>query len=77
MSVRLYRENRAKIPPEELTRHKGQWVAFSQDGARIVASAKTLETLDNRIVAAGENPEMVVLEYIGAEDIVVGGAEFL
>ncbi len=76
-SVELYRENRKAISPKELAKHQGKWVAFSRDGSRIIASAKKLETLDRRVVAAGGDPQAVVLEYVGAEEIALGGAEFL
>ncbi len=77
MSVHTYRVNRQSIPPEELAKHKGKWVAFSTDGSRIVASAEKLDVLDRLVVSAGENPEQVVLEYLSDETMVLGGAEFL
>lgn len=77
MSVQSYRAQRDLIPARELEQHLGNWVAFSMDGTRVVASAKDLLTLEKALVGAGENPEEVVLEYLAEEDIVLGGSEFL
>jgi hypothetical protein len=70
-----YRENRARFPLAELVKYHGQWVAFSLDGRRIIASSQDLATLDGLVVAAGEDPEQVALERIEQEDIYLGGAE--
>jgi hypothetical protein len=50
-------------------------VAFSLDGARIIASSDDLGALDKLIIDAGENPEQVALERIDLEDVCLGGAE--
>ena len=70
-----YEKNRANIPPEELKRCAGQWVALSSDGSRILATAETLTDLEVRLVAAGEDPEKVAFERIEQEDSLVGGSE--
>jgi hypothetical protein len=74
-----YRENRAKFPLEELRKRHGQWVAFSPDGLRIVASAATIAELADRVGTAHEALRDMVLEYIEAEstDINLGAAELL
>jgi hypothetical protein len=71
----IYRENRAKFPLRELAKYQGQWVAFSLDGTRIIASCEDLGTLDKLIIERGENPEQVTLERIDLDDVCVGGAE--
>lgn len=70
-----YRENRARLPPAELASYQGQWVAFSLDGRRIVASSQDLYALDRLIIEAGEDPEQVALERIELDDVSLGGAE--
>ncbi len=75
MDPKAYRENRAKFPLRELAKYQGQWVAFSLDGARIIASSADLGTLDKLIVERGENPEQVALERIDLDDVCLGGAE--
>jgi len=76
MSVQSYRDQRQRISPDELARHLGKWAAFSRDGSRIVASCETLEQLENKLIAAGDNPQELVYEFIGADEIMVGGAQF-
>jgi hypothetical protein len=54
---------------------RGQWVAFSSDGRRVVAGSDDLAELDRLVVAAGEDPEAVAFERIDADDIYLGAAE--
>jgi hypothetical protein len=77
--TKTYRQNRARFPAEDLRRYDGQWVAFSADGRRIVASAENIGHLSERVVAAREDLQDVVLERIEVEtsDIQLGGAELL
>ena len=70
---RRYLENRSKFPLDELARYAGQWVAWSSDGARIVAHATAPEALDDLIRGAGEDPEQCLIEGIPAEDAMIGG----
>lgn len=70
-----YRTNRARIPVAELRKHQGQWVAFSMDGRRIIASDRDLAALDALVVAAGLDPEGVAFERIEMDDVCLGGAE--
>jgi hypothetical protein len=71
---RKFLENRAKFPLDELARRAGRWVAWSPDGARIVAEAEEPEALDRLVLDAGEDPERCITEGIPAEDAVIGGA---
>jgi hypothetical protein len=71
MDTRQLRENRAAFPAADLANYRGQWVAFSIDGRRIVASAPDLVELDTLLLAMGENPEQVALEYIDGVDLQV------
>jgi hypothetical protein len=50
MNPKVYRENRARFPLAELKSYHGQWVAFSLDGRRIIASNQDLGTLDKLIL---------------------------
>jgi hypothetical protein len=74
MDTRRLRQNRAHFPPTELARYRGQWVAFSMDGRRLLAGAGTLGELDATLVALEEDPEKVALEFLGCEDSYLGGA---
>ncbi len=70
---RLFLERRAEIPTESLAPYAGRWIAWSPDGARVVADAEAPEELDERIQAAGEDPERCVIEGIPATDAILGG----
>jgi hypothetical protein len=70
-----FQKNRARHSLSELMKYRGQWVAFSPDGRRIVASSTDLEALDELVVAAGENPELTAYERIELEDVHLGSAE--
>ena len=76
-SVTSYRRERDRIPSDELAKHQGKWPAFSRDGARVVASSKNLEQLEKKLRAAGEDPQNVVFEFVGAAETVLGGAKLL
>ena len=77
--TKTYRQNRARFPADDLKRYDGQWVAFSADGGRIVASGESIGQLSERVIAAREDLQDVVLERIEVEgsDIQMGGAELL
>jgi hypothetical protein len=78
-SLAAFRENRAKFPLDELKQYDGQWVAFSADGRRIVASAATIAAVAERVRSTNERLAEVMIEHIGIEsgEIEVGGAEQL
>ena len=59
-----YEKNREKFTAQQLSQYNGQWVAFSGDGARIIAAAAELLELDQKVETAGENPQDVWLEFI-------------
>ena len=76
-SIRTYDENRANFPAEELRKYDGQWIAFSADGRRIVASAEDLDSLEDLLAAKGQDPEKLTFErvesasypYLGAAEL--------
>jgi hypothetical protein len=68
MDTRQLRENRSAFPEAELVKYRGQWVAFSHDGRRIVAGAPDLIELDTLLRKMGEDPEQVALEFLDTDD---------
>lgn len=72
-----YEKNRSQIPLTDLTRHAGQWVAFSLDGTRILASAPNIGELEDRLGSLGVDLGQVAFERIEFEDSQLGGAELL
>ena len=73
--IAKYLKNRASFPVEELAKHRGEWIAWSQDGLRIVASSRDPDEIDRLIVAAGEDPEQCIVEAIPESDSVVGSVQ--
>jgi hypothetical protein len=59
-----YHQNRNKFPLAELTKYRGLFVAWSPDGLRILASAETMEAVEDQLIAAGIDPSQVVGDYV-------------
>jgi hypothetical protein len=72
MNPREYRENRARFSRDELVKYQGQWLAFTLDGRKIVASHEDLGALDKLVVAAGVDPQQVGFEWIELDDSSLG-----
>jgi hypothetical protein len=68
MDTQQFFKNRAKFPPEELEKYVGQYIAWSADGTRILASdeepLRLMETLDR----LGVDPGETVISYVPEED---------
>src|SRR5271157_2718358 len=71
---RKFLEHRAALPAGALTPYAGRWIAWGPDGARIVAVSQAPEDLDDRIPAAGEDPERCVVEGVPTTDPMLGGS---
>jgi hypothetical protein len=71
--LRHYHANRCNFPPEKLAPYHGQYVAWSPDGSRILASADTMEAVEEKLIAAGIDPSQVVGDYIDPPDRAVLG----
>ncbi len=61
---RDHAENRRKIPPEQVDRFRGQYVAYSWEGDRIVAGAASEEELCRQLTDSGIDPQRVVFSYV-------------
>ncbi len=75
MNMREYLKNRIAFPLEELAKHRGEWVAWSPDGCRLVATSRHPDALYDLIRAAGEEPENCPIEGIPDADCVIGGLD--
>jgi len=71
--MREYLKNRVAFPQAELAKHRGEWIAWSPDGTRIVAASKDPDALDDLVRKAGEDPENCPIEGIPDADCVLGG----
>ncbi len=70
-SLRDYSQNRRQFPPEELIKYAGQYVAFSLDGTRVVASGATEEELEKQLQAVGIDPSQVVGSYVPPSGVAI------
>jgi len=62
-----FRANQDKFPEAELTKYAGQHVAWSMDGAQILASAACEEGLESLLQERGIDPSRVVWAYVPGE----------
>ncbi len=74
MNMHEYLRNRHAFPLDELAKHRGEWVAWSPDGRRLVATSHDPAALDDLVCSAGENPENCLVEGIPDSDCVIGGS---
>ena len=77
MNPQVSRNAQAPLPTEACAKYRGKWIALSADGTRVLAGANDLDTLENQLAAAGEDPEKVPFDHAEDEDISPGGAELL
>jgi hypothetical protein len=75
MDMQAFLKNRAAFPLEELAKHRGEWIAWSPDGTRLVATSRNPDALDDLVRAAGENPEDCCIQGIPDSDSVFGGLD--
>ena len=57
-------ENQRKFPAGELLRYQGQHIAWSWDGAQVLASAVDRRALDQKLRDAGIDPLQVIHDYV-------------
>jgi hypothetical protein len=60
----LYVANKAKLRPEDLVPYHGHWVAWSQEGDRVVAHHPDLGEVVKAIEGMGMSTEEVVFDRI-------------
>jgi hypothetical protein len=68
LDLGLYAVNRALFPVEELARHRGEHVAFSLDGTRIVAHGAIEEEVIAELERLGLSSADVGWTYVPDED---------
>jgi hypothetical protein len=67
--VNQYTINRNNYPTEELRKYAGQWVAFSRDGTKILASHPDPMGVTKLIDDAGISRGAVIFEPIYADEV--------
>jgi hypothetical protein len=67
MNWHEFNKNRAAIPPEELQQYRGQFIAWSPDGSRIIASDQDGRKLDETVRASGYDPGKILFSMVPDE----------
>jgi hypothetical protein len=71
-------KNRLAFPAEELMKYAGQYVAWSPDGKRILASDEDELQLDATIRVAGHDPAEVLISFVpDPDEVILGGGGFI
>lgn len=74
MDLQLFQKNRQQFSAEELAKHAGKYVAWSADGASILAANEDELQLARAIQAAGYDSAEILIAFVPAEDeILLGG----
>jgi hypothetical protein len=64
-----FQANQRNFPAEKLLQYKGQHIAWSWDGAEIVAAAPDSESLDKKLCEAGIDPLKVIYDFVEDPDL--------
>jgi WD40-like Beta Propeller Repeat len=68
MDIHEFDKNRAAYPPEDLQQYRGQYIAWSPDGTRIIASDQDGRKLDDTVRALGYDPAQIVFSFVPDEE---------
>jgi hypothetical protein len=69
--ISLFFQNRPRFPADQLAQYSGQYVAWSPDGLRILASGETMEAVEEKLVAAGIDPSQVIGDFVPPPDMIL------
>jgi hypothetical protein len=77
IDLKQFRLNQSRVPQEELKKHNGKYVAWSQDGTHILASDANPQVVEAAIRAAGLEPGDILVAFICVPEEVSWGGVFL
>jgi hypothetical protein len=69
-----FRRNQSQFPREELEKYNGQYVAWSEDGTRILAADADPARADAMIRAAGHDPGEILVSLVAVPEESSAGA---
>lgn len=67
--------SKTPLPTQVYQKYRGMWIALDEEGASIIASAESLDALEDKLAAVGEHPERLIFDRVEDDDTVLGGAE--
>jgi hypothetical protein len=74
IEINEFRRNQARFSRQELEKFKGQYVAWSPDGTRILAADPDAARLDAFLVAEGFDPSEILVSLVAVpEETAWGG----
>jgi hypothetical protein len=68
IAINEFRRNQSRFPREELEKYNGQFVAWSDDGTRILAAQPDRAQMEATLVAAGIYPDDVLISRIAVPE---------
>ncbi len=74
-TIELANSASGDLSAAELSKYRGQWLAFSADGFKLIASGATLKELESQLAAAGQNPDELLLDWITPGGAICSGSE--
>ena len=77
IDINEFRRNQSRVPLAELEKYNGQYVAWSEDGSRILAADADPLRLHALLCAAGHDPATTLISCIVLpEEVSWGGWQF-
>src|SRR5438309_1958126 len=74
MDMQLFMKNRAQFPPEELAKYTGKYVAWSPDGASVLASDEDEVRLTKAIESSSYDSAEILIAYVpDPDEVLLGG----
>jgi hypothetical protein len=77
MNPHVSRSALVRLPAEAYEKHRGKWIALSEDGSSIIASADDLDALEGRLTVIGVDPEKAIFDHVEDDDGYLGAVELL
>ncbi len=68
IDLNTFRRNQSQFPRAELEKYDGQYVAWSDDGTRILAADPDPLRVDAMLVAAGYDPAQILVSRVAVPE---------
>ena len=68
ININLFRANQSRFPREQLAKYNGQYVAWSEDGSRILAANADPEVVDATLAKNGYDPSEILVNLVAVPE---------